>query len=441
MLNEFKIFLADSCKFQTGQKTLLTVSGGIDSVVMLDLFSRAKLEGIIAHCNFKLRSDESDGDEEFVRQLENRYFYKVIVKEFDTIAFAKENKISIQMAARQLRYEWFSELKKSNSCDYIATAHNKDDQIETFFINLSRGTGIKGLSGIKAKSNDVIRPILWSERNEIVKYAKERGLAWREDSSNSSIKYLRNKIRHEIIPLFHEINPGFADTMAENISKLDNVREFYSELIDLKKQTLLKQMEDSWELLLKDIINDSNRELILYEILQDFNFSSTVVKDIIQSINNNESGKIYYSNNYRIVKDRGSLIIEKKKEKSSQRYYIDEEDIKLSKPINLSFSQVKIEDFSLIKSNSIAQLDIDKLSFPLILRKWQQGDYFKPLGMENLKKLSDFFIDNKLSIPEKEKVWILTSGKEIVWIIGHRIDERFKVSAKTEVVLKIMYLE
>ena len=441
MLAEFQNFIKNSCKLQTGQKTLLAVSGGIDSVVMLELFSRAEFPGIIAHCNFNLRSEESDGDEEFVKNFENRYNYKVITKNFDTTEFAKENKISIQMAARQLRYEWFAELKDLYSCDFIATAHNKDDQIETFFINLTRGTGIKGLSGIKALSNGIIRPILWAERKTIVEYAKDRELSWREDSSNSSTKYLRNKIRHDLIPLFNEINPVFGDTMSENIRKLNNVNILYSELIEEKKQKLLIKNADNWKISINELNKDSNKKLILFEILQEFNFSSGVVTDIFFSLSNSvESGKAFYSNDYRLIKDRDSLIIELKKDKSLQRYYIEESDKEIIEPIHLSFSDIDINNFELKKDSSIAQLDFDKLTFPLILKKWQQGDYFMPLGMENLKKLSDFFIDNKLSIPEKEKLWILTSGKEIIWIVGMRIDDRFKVTKDTEVVLKIKYL-
>ncbi len=440
MLAEFQNFIKNSCKLQTGQKTILAVSGGIDSVVMLELFSRAEFSGIIAHCNFNLRSEESDGDEKFVKEFENRYNYKVLTKSFDTTEFAKENKISIQMAARQLRYQWFSELKSKYSCDFIATAHNQDDQIETFFINLTRGTGIKGLTGIKALSNGIIRPILWAERKTIVDYAKERELSWREDSSNSSTKYLRNKIRHDIIPLFHEINPGFGDTMAENIRKLNNVNSFYSELLEEKKQKLLIKNTDNWKISIDELNKDSNKELILFEILQEFNFSSGVVSDIIFSLSNSvESGKTFYSNDYRLIKDRDSLILELKKDKSLQRHYIEESDKEIFDPIHLTFSTINIDDFELKKDSSIAQLDFDKLTFPLILRKWQQGDYFMPLGMENLKKLSDFFIDNKLSIPEKEKLWILTSGREIVWIVGYRIDERFKITPNAEIVLKVNY--
>ncbi|MCF8391289.1 MAG: tRNA lysidine(34) synthetase TilS [Bacteroidales bacterium] len=441
MLESLKTFLLQECLLQENQKILLTVSGGIDSMVMLDLFSKLDYSFSIAHCNFKLRGGESDADCDFVKSQENRYQVEVNVKEFDTEVFAQENKISIQMAARQLRYEWFSELKNELGYDLIATAHNLDDKLETFFINLSRGTGIKGLTGIKAKSNDLIRPLLWAGRNDILDYANINDIPWREDSSNSSTKYLRNKLRHDIIPLFKELNPGFLKTMAENMAKLQEAADIYIHEINKKKLSLLEKRGPYYYISADSLCSEDHYRVILYEILQDFGFSTTIVDDIMVSLKNNESGKIFFSPDYRLVKDRDQLIIEEISDSARQRFYIDEGQEEINVPLMLTFESYPVSEFQIIPEATVAQLDYDKLEFPLILRRWEKGDYFRPLGMQGMKKLSDFFINSKLSIPEKEKLWILASGNQIVWIIGHRIDDRYKVTSEAEMVLRINYFE
>lgn len=441
MIENFQTFLNQECQLDPGQKILLAVSGGIDSMVMLDLFSKLEYHLIIAHCNFKLRAKESDEDCEFVKNLESSYNIIVHTKEFDTIEFAEENKISIQMAARQLRYDWFAELKDKLGFDLIATAHNKDDNLETFFINLSRGTGIKGLSGIKAISKDLLRPLLWAERNEILNYANFNDIKWREDSSNRSTKYLRNKLRHEIIPLFKEINPGFATTMSENMNKLQEVNDIYCHELDLKKKYLMSEEDHTFYISVEELCKEDHKKAILYEILHEFNFTASVVDDILISLENKDSGKLFYSQDYRLVKDRDQLIIEKILEQEIQRFYIDEDQYEVNAPIKLTLESYPSSEFQIIPESNVAQLDYDKINFPLIIRKWEKGDYFRPFGMTGMKKLSDFFINIKLSIPEKEKLWILASGKQIVWIIGHRIDDRYKVSSETEMVLRINYFE
>jgi len=441
MIEFFKSYLIKDCNLQDNKKILLAVSGGIDSMVMLDLFSKLDYTISIAHCNFKLRGKESDEDCEFVRNLENRYQLNIYTKEFDTEDFARENKISIQMAARQLRYDWFSELKNEIGYDYVATAHNLDDKVETFFINLSRGTGIKGLTGIKALSNNLIRPLLWAGRNEILDYATMNELSWREDSSNRSTKYLRNKLRHDIIPLFKDLNPGFLGTMSDNMSKLQEVANIYGREIDLNKKNLLSQKDNSYYISVEKLCAEEHYKVILYEILQEFGFTTSLVEDILTTLKTKESGKLFYSPEYRLVKDRDQLIIERILDQNIQRFYIDEEQSELSLPVKLSLESYPASEFQIIPEPTVAQLDYDKIDFPIILRKWEKGDYFKPLGMDGMKKLSDFFINNKLSIPEKEKIWILASGNQIVWIIGHRIDDRYKVTSETEMVLRINYFE
>lgn len=436
MYSRFESYLKQKCNAGSENKFILAVSGGIDSVVMLDLFSQTGYKCKIAHCNFHLRGSESDGDEKFVRDLENKYGIPVLVKNFDTRKYASDKGISIQMAARDLRYNWFRELTMDEG-SLLVSAHNLGDQIETFFINLARGTGIRGLSGIKARNGDIIRPLLWAERELIEAYALKNDIKWREDSSNSSLKYTRNKIRHEVIPLFKSINPAFADTMQMNLKKLRDVEKIYLDEAEIKKRYLLIHEEDIWKINIPSLLKEKNYKIWLYEMLQEFGFSAGSVDDLCLSLMRHESGKIFYSDEYRLVKDREYLIIELKQDEEIRRYYIEEGQDKMDDPLPLEIQKIDISEFHLERSNTIAQLDFDKLHFPLIIRKWQAGDYFMPLGMQNLKKLSDFFIDQKMSIPEKEKTWIMTSGKHIVWVIGQRIDERFKVGKDTEMVVRI----
>lgn len=437
MVNRFEDRLKNLCKIFPRDKILLTVSGGIDSIVMLDLFSKCSNKIAIAHCNFNLRNEESDADEKFVQKLGEKYSLPVYLKKFDTLNYADDNKLSIQMAARDLRYQWFEELRIETGFNFIATAHTMDDQVETFFINLSRGTGIKGLTGIKASTGNIIRPLLWAERAEILEYATQNQLNWREDSSNSSSKYLRNKIRHEIIPLFKDINPGFSDTMKMNIQRLKEVEKVFDGEAENKKKKLLIKDGKMWKISIKDLLEEKNARIWLYEILQGFGFVSATIDDLFQSLIKSESGKLFFSEKYRIVKDREYLILDTLEVETMHRYYIEEGQENISEPIRLHLKQIPNVEFEMKKSNLIAQLDYDRLIFPLIIRKWNIGDYFMPLGMNNLKKLSDFFIDQKLSIPEKEKTWLLTSGKHIVWVIGMRIDERYKVKEGTEMVLSL----
>ena len=437
MQTRFEAYIEDDCGIHGNAGIILTVSGGIDSVVMLDLFSHTHYKCAIAHCNFNLRDDESQADEDFVRTLENKYGYPVHVKSFNTLEFAEKNRLSVQMAARELRYSWFENLRQELDFEFIATAHNLDDLVETFFINLSRGTGVKGLAGIRERTGRIIRPLLWAERSEIVDYAGKMELEWREDSSNSTTKYLRNKLRHEILPLFRELNPAFTETMRLNTRRIRNVVNIYMEETSDKKSYLLEKERDSYKIPIDVLLKEKYPEIWLFEILQDFGFSPATIEDILKGIRKQESGKRYYSEKYRLVRDREYLLLEEIAGDDIHRYYIDEDQSYVDLPLNLKLEQVPADKFSIERDYRIAQLDMDKLNFPLIIRKWEKGDYFMPLGMDNLKKMSDFFIDLKLSIPEKEKIWLLTSGKHIVWVIGKRIDERYKVTGETEMVLKI----
>lgn len=418
-------------------RILFAVSGGVDSSVMLDLFSRLGYEGVIAHCNFKLREEESDQDEKFVKSLAEKYDLPFVTTSFNTREYAKNNGVSIQMAARDLRYDWFEELRVQISCDLIATAHNKNDLTETFLINLARGSGIRGLTGIKEQSGKLIRPMLFATREEIENYASQSGLEWREDASNASLKYSRNKIRHKLVPIFREINPRFDDIMIENMQRLRSVEEIFIEQLEIKKKQLLIREQNFIRIPINELLNNKSRDIWLYEILNDFNFSTSVIRDVSRSLTA-QSGKAFYSGTHRLIKDRSDLIIEIIKENQQRRYYIEDPLDQIEDPVKLDIEIEEIKPgFAIPHYPDAAWLDLDKLIFPLIIRKWEKGDYFQPLGMKNMKKVSDFFIDNKLSISQKELTWILTSGKNIVWIIGLRIDERYKITSETKRALRV----
>jgi tRNA(Ile)-lysidine synthase len=437
MIEQFQNYIQANNLFKKSDSILLGVSGGIDSIIMFHLFRLSGFKIGIAHCNFNLRGDESDQDEEFVRRLADNYNIPFYSTRFETQKIADDEGISIQMAARDLRYEWFEEIRIKEKYNYIAIAHNSDDQIETFMINLARGTGIKGLTGIKNKSEKVIRPLLFASREEITDYAKRNNFLFREDSSNSSTKYSRNKVRHEVIPLLETINPGFKKVIIENIQRLKETEQIFNQTIKEKYKQCVTEKSNSLLLNIDELKKLDPIETYLHEFLKPYRFSTTQIKDIVSVLDSN-SGKQFFSATHRIIKDRDYMILEEISAQSGKLFYINETDFRIETPIELLIEREdKNEGFVIQKDPNIGQFDFDKLVFPLTIRKWQKGDYFMPLGMNNLKKLSDFFIDQKLSISEKENIWILESENKIVWIIGLRLDERFKVRNDTKTILKI----
>lgn len=420
--------------FISSDKILLTVSGGVDSIVMCELFHKSKLKFGIAHCNFQLRGKESDEDEKFVKQLAVKYNVPFYCKRFNTKEYVAQNNVSIQMAARELRYQWFEEIRNNEKYKYIATAHHTDDAIETFFINLIRGTGIAGLHGIVPKQGNIIRPLLFASKNKIEEYATTNKLKYREDSSNASDKYVRNKIRHHLIPLLKEINPAVENAINATIERLSEVEIIYKNEIEKQRTQLLKNENKTYSISIKELKMLNVMPTYLYEFLKPFNFNADTVKEISTALDG-ESGKQFLSPTHRLVKDRETLIIEEyvglgvkdlrikiKIERNKKKLVVE----------NLHFTfKIQNTKYIIPKSKTTACLDYDKLQFPLEIRKWQQGDTFYPLNMKGKKKLSDFFIDNKLPLNRKENVWLLTSAGKIVWVIGMRIDNRFKVTDQT----------
>jgi len=437
MQTEFSKYIKEKNLCNKSNKILLGISGGIDSVCLFHLFRQEGYQISVAHCNFQLRGKESDDDEQFIRKLAEKYSIPYFTTRFDTIAIAKSEGISIQMAARDLRYDWFREIQNKYNYDYISIAHNSDDVIETFLINLSRGSGIKGFTGIKSKAGNIIRPLLFASRNSITKYITENNFEFREDSSNASLKYSRNIIRHEIIHLFESINPRFRETMLDNIERLKQVENIYSSTINQNVNRITEEKDNTKHINIEKLTELDSVSTYLHEVLNPIGFSNTQVNDIVKSLTG-PSGKKFYSQTHRLIKDRQSLIVEEIRSKSQNKYYIDSSVENIEFPVNLEISEIeKDENFKIDKNQNIGLFDKDLLDFPLVLRKWENGDYFIPLGMENPKKISDFFIDNKFSISEKDNTWILESGGKIVWIVGFRIDNRFKITSKTRKILKL----
>lgn len=438
MLETFLKYVQDENLFESGQQTLLAVSGGLDSMVMLYLFQKTGFRFSVAHCNFQLRGNESDGDEQFVRNYCDQHNIRLFVKRFDTTDYARQEGISIEMAARDLRYEWFYNLMQLHHFDRLATAHHQDDVIETFFINLARGTGIRGLSGIKARNENTIRPILFADRLSLRNYAALHQIACREDSTNSDTGIRRNFIRHRIIPLLDEYHSNFRASLTKTVSHLEETEELFDLKIAEIKSLVLSKQQNSEVIEIEKLLQFPALNTVLFELLRDKNFSSEQIEDIAGSLSA-DSGKKFYSPTHRLIKDRNQLLISANKESGQEVFYIDTDCKKISIPLPLSFEiHANDANFLLSRNLHIADFDLDKLEFPLILRRWNEGEYFQPLGMEGFKKLSDFFIDQKYSIPEKENTWILASSNKIVWIVGKRIDNRFKITPNTQKAFRII---
>ncbi len=423
-------------------RLLLAVSGGIDSVVMTDLFYKSGFDFAIAHCNFKLRSQESDRDETFVATISKKYNKEIFVKKFETEIFAAENKISTQEAARELRYKWFAEIRiqlsKSTGLAYTAIAHNADDNIETALMFFLRGSGVHGLTGMTELNEEkkIIRPLLFASREDILNYAKENNLRWVEDSSNLTEKYTRNFLRNKIIPLIKNFFPDVKNNIAENIRRFKEVEELYNDSIHQHKKNLTEHKGNEIRIPVLKLKKTTPLDTITWEIIKPYNFSTHQVDEVKKLFTANNSSYIQ-SATHRIIKNRNWLVIAPNRSEESEHILIEEENLE----IKFEQGVLKIEKCrtrnQLASSPNIAQLDAAKVEFPLMFRKWKQGDYFYPLGMQKKKKLSRFFIDQKLSKTEKENVWILESDKKILWVVGYRIDERFKITNTTQKALII----
>lgn len=418
-----------------GRKVLIAISGGADSVVLAHLFSRCTIPFGLAHCNFHLRGEHSNGDEQFVRALSDELKCPLFVAEFDTTTFATENKLSIEMAARQLRYEWFETIRSQNAYAFIATAHHQEDNAETILLNLVRGTGLKGLLGIKNKLETIIRPLLFADKAMILEYVHRNSLKYRTDESNFENIYKRNKLRNQVFPLLKELNPSVIQTFNKNANRLAQSNALLEKAV---KQELLKLIVAESEIQKVSISQLQKTEavdVLLYEWLHPFGFSETAIQNIAETFDA-QSGKQFNGNGYQLVKDRDMLILSLQTTEFED-ILLNETDTVISGLVSMQMSQcLPVDvDYKHATANQ-AFLDTEKLLFPLRIRRWQAGDSFIPLGMKNRKKVSDFLIDAKISIAEKQKVLVLENGDgEIVWLIGYRVGDGFKIVNKTNKVL------
>lgn len=432
--------------FSEKDNLLVAVSGGVDSVVLCELCKQAGFSFKIAHCNFQLRGEESERDEKFVASLGEKYGVEVKIKKFNTENFAQENKISIQEAARALRYEWFDELVigqwsmdkevSSNASKYILTAHHADDNAETLLMNFCRGTGLHGLTGIPMRYENVIRPLLSFSKEELFQFAQENNLEFVEDSSNRSNYYTRNLFRNEIIPAISKVFPKITDNLNDNIIRFKETEKLYKLAVGDIKKKLVKEKGSEWHIPVKQLVGYKNRALI-YEIIADFGFTEKQIDEVIK-LSESDSGKYIDSPtfNYRIIKHRHWFIVSPVNSVSSAIIIIEKSDqTVLFEEGLLKIKSVEAPPASFKKEAGV--FDNRLIEFPLILRKRKTGDYFYPIGMKKKKKVSRFLIDEKCSKTEKDKIWVLESNKKIIWVVGKRIDDRFKVTDKTKSVLQI----
>lgn len=444
MLTAFKKYIADYSLFGQEDKVMLAISGGIDSMVMLELFQRSGLNFAIAHCNFGLRGNESNEDEKFVTSIAQAHNIPLYVKYFKTREYAGFNKISVQMAARYLRYEWFDELLQTEQYRVIATAHHLDDQIETFFINALRGTGISGLHGILPNRSNIVHPMMFAFRRQIEEFAVDEAIAFREDSSNRSSKYMRNKIRHDLLPLLGELNPDFRKTLTSTISRIREAETMLSRHMDEVKAKVTTIVDGLPAFNIEALKEFEPTDLYLYELLKPYNFSRFTTDDLYRALDE-LSGKQFFSPTHRVIKDRDLLLLTETgpgNESNTDEIRIEPGQEDITTPVNLKITHLSNTDVAEIsKSGQIAMFDADLIDWPLRLRKWKEGDTFMPYGMTSSKKLSDYFIDNKFSIVEKENAWLLISGNKIAWLVGHRIGHSFRVTGETKNILKIELLE
>lgn len=441
MLEKVKEYIHKENLIKDNTKVIVGLSGGMDSMVLLDILMLLGYRCMAAHCNFHLRGDESNRDEIFVKKWCKSIDIPYTSINFDTKQYAVDRKISIEMAARELRYNWFETLRKHYEADYIAVAHHKDDSVETVLLNLIRGTGIKGLTGISAKNGYVVRPLLCISRSEIENYISERDIPYVTDNTNNEDLYLRNSLRLNVIPLLETLNPSVKDTIYRTSRNLTEAEKVYSKSI----QKSIKEVFSNNKIDLDQLRQTASPRSVLFELLAPYNFTPSTIEDISESIDS-ISGKVFFSDSsadlekkkYRLIKDRNSFLLNVVNETNNENetYFIEKGIDEINFPINIKIKKISSSADIVFNKHTI-YIDADKIKYPLVLRKWRSGDWFIPFGMKGRKKLSDYFTDRKFSLKDKEDAWLLASGDDIVWIVGERNDDRFKISENTKQIISI----
>ena len=438
MQKALKTHLETRFPYLKSQESLLAISGGRDSMALAHLLHALNYKLVLAHCNFMLRKSESDADAAFIKAWAKKRDLPCYVQSFETNAFAKANGISTQMAARELRYAWFESLRKELGCPYILTAHHADDTAETFFINLSRGTGLDGLQGIPEQNDAIIRPLLRFSRKQIDAYIKKNHIDWREDASNETDNYLRNHLRHHAIPALKEAAPNISKGLAKTLHNLKASQSLLEDYMALVYPKVVSESFKGYQLNINELQKLPHTREVLYELLKGFNFTAW---DDIYDLLNAQPGKRVLSATHRLIKDRDVLLLTENllhtpagEAEGENKILVNKKDKKLFFE-GLRLTQEAVSEFE-IKNTNEAIFDLKDLDYPLSVRKWEQGDYFYPFGMRGKKKLSKYFKDQKLSTLAKETVWLLCNGDEIIWVMGYRSDERYRVSDKTEEFIK-----
>lgn len=431
MLEKVEKYIDSHQLLSNGAKVIVGLSGGADSMALLDALVLLGYDCVAAHCNFHLRGDESDADTDFVKKWCKNVDVSLKSIDFDTRQYAKDKKISIEMAARELRYTWFNILLQQHEADAIAVAHHKDDSVETVLLNLFRGTGIRGLTGISPQKGKVVRPLLGVSRDEIERYIAERDIPFRTDSSNEDDIFNRNFIRHQILPRLQTLNPSVSEAISRTSIHLGEVQKIYVAAVEKDIDRVLKNNRID----IQALRNTVSPLSVLFEILSSLGFTSSTIQDVKNSLES-LSGKQFFSPTHRLVKDRNYFLMDEiaSQDERENSFQINRVSQDITLPIHLNI-RIAENDVAINKTSSILYADADKLSFPLILRKWKPGDWFIPFGMTGRKKLSDYFTNRKFSIKDKEDVWVMVSGNDIVWIVGERADNRFRVTEKTKTIL------
>lgn len=438
LLNSFREYIAAERLFSRQDKLLLAVSGGLDSVVLCELARQAGLEFSIAHANFQLRGAESDRDEQFVRDVAARYDRAIVVRRFDTAAFAAGHKLSIQVAARGLRYDWFRQvISEWEGGGVIVTAHQLDDNIETLTMNFFKGTGIAGLRGMLPRHGDLARPLLFARRSDLEKFAAESGLQWIEDSSNVSDKYTRNFFRHQVLPLIEKAYPAALDNLGDNLHRFREIETIYRDAIGRQKKKLFEPKGAEMHIAVLKLQQSTPLRTLIFELFSPYGFTPQQTGPIAALLDG-PTGKYVCSPTHRLLRNRRWLILSPLYDASAVTILIEPGETKVEYPGGILRLEACPVTGGLPPADAdMACLDAGEITWPLLLRPWRAGDYFYPLGMRKKKKLARFFIDQKLSLADKEKVWVLEMNKKIIWVVGQRIDDRFKLTAATRQMLRI----